>query len=121
MPVVSNEQVVGLELRHNVEEDTLGIRLIVGVDVHIEPFTPEANVLRVMTQRVDHLFSDDNPGKADLGNRGLRGFAICDPGGLLQSTDHESFKVLVELFVKRRWSEMEKFCEVVGCEHEEGA
>ena len=62
MTEVSNEQVVGLELRHNVEADTLGIRLIVGADIDIEPFSPVAHVLTVMAQRVNHLFARDYPG-----------------------------------------------------------
>jgi hypothetical protein len=116
MPVVRDEQVVGLEFRNDVEEDGFGVRLIVGINVDIEPLTPVAHVLTVMSQRVDHLFARDDPGKAELGDAGPRGFAICDPGGLLQRTGHEQLKVFVELFVERRWPEIEELCEVVCCE-----
>jgi len=118
MAIVSDEQIVGLELRHNVEEDTLGVRLVVAVHVNVEPLAPVAHVLTIVAQRIDHLFPGDELNKADLGEGGFAAVAVCDPGGLLDETGNEALKALVKLFVERRWSEMEEFCEVVGGEEE---
>ena len=76
MPEVADEKFVGLELRDNVEEDTFGIRFVVGINVDVEPLAPVAHVLTVMAQRVDNLLARDEPGEADLGDRGLRTFAL---------------------------------------------
>src|SRR5262245_5551442 len=119
MTKVLDQEIVGLELRYDVEQDTLDVRLIVGVNINVEPLIPVAHVVTVMAQRVDNLFSRDEHEEADLGDRVFDGFAICDPGGLLNDTSHEVLKVFVELFVRRRWPELAKLCEIVHCEEEE--
>ena len=116
MTEVSEEEIVGLEFRHNVEENTFGVRLVVAVDIDIEPLTPVAHVLTVVAQRVDHLFPRDEPNEPDLGEGGFAAVTVCDPGGLLNDPGCEGLEVVIEFFMERRWAELKELCEVVSGE-----
>jgi hypothetical protein len=111
MPEVGDQEFVALQLCHDVEEDTLRVSLIVRVDVQVEAVTPCTHVLTCVTQRVDNLFPGDGPGDADLGDTGLRGLTICDPGGLLRLSDDQFLEVVIEGLVEWRGAVSEIFGE----------
>ena len=119
MTEIRDEKIVGLELRHNAEEDTLGVRLVVAVNVTVEPLAPAAHVLTVVAQRVDHLFLGDEPGEAHIGQRGFAAVTVCDPGGLLDETGSEVLRDFIQLFMEWRWPELEELCERELGEEEE--
>jgi hypothetical protein len=107
MPQVGDQEFVALQLCHDVEENTLRVSLIVRVDVQVEAVTPCTHVLTCVTQRVDNLFPSD----ADLGNTGLRGLTICDPGGLLRLSDDQFLEGVIEGLVEWRGAISEIFGE----------
>lgn len=114
MSEVRDKQLVAMQLCHDVEENTLSVGLVVGVDVYIEPLPPSAHVLTCIAQRVDHLFLRDDPRKTDLRDRSLGGFAVCDPGGILKLPRYECLKVVVKGLMEGRGSESEELRKVVG-------
>lgn len=114
MSEVREKQLVALQLCYDVEENTLSVGLVVGVDVYIEPLPPSAHVLTCIAQRVDHLFPRDDPRKTDLSDRSLGGFAVCDPGGILALHSYECLKVVVKGLMEGRGSESEELRKVVS-------
>ena len=118
MSKVGDEQVVALQFRHNVEQNAFGIRFFLGVDVDVEPLTPMAHILTMVTQRVDDLFAGDQLGKGRSWHGGLCAFTVCDPGGLLGSAHREGLEVAIEIVMEGCWSKGEVLREIVGREEE---
>jgi hypothetical protein len=118
MSEICNEQVIALQLRHYVEQDAFGIRFVVGVDADAEPLPPVAHVLTAVTQRVDYLFAHKYPDQPDFGDRGVRTFTICDPGGLFRRSTYPGFKVFLEQLMEGSRTEARALCELMGSKEE---
>jgi hypothetical protein len=113
MTKICDEKLVSLQLCHDVEKDALRVSFVVGVDVDVEPIAPGSHVLTVVSQRTDDLFPGDRSNEIDPDDGSaceggsLCTVAVCDPGGLLGTPDHEVLEVLIHELVERSYLESE--------------
>lgn len=75
-------------LGHNVEQDALGVVLVVAVYVDVEPLAPVGNVLALCSQSVNYYLACDKPHQRDLGVGGLGALAKRYPRRILYSPIH---------------------------------
>ena len=114
MSKVCGDKVTALQLRHHVADDAFGIRFIVGVDAKAEAISPVAHVLTAVAQRIDYLFPQNHADQPDFGDRGVRTFSICDPGGLFKRSTYHNFKFFIEQLMEGSRTEAEVLCELLG-------
>jgi hypothetical protein len=104
MTETCDEKLVSLQFCHDVEKDALRVSFVVGTNVDVEPIAPGALVLTVVSQRIEDIFPADQQTETDL-DAGLCTLAVCDPGGLLGTPDHEVLEYLIHELVERSWLE----------------
>ena len=118
MTEICDDKLVSLQFCHDVEKDALRVSFVVGTNVDVEPIAPGALVLTVVSQRIDALFSADQRKETDFGDdEGLCRLAVCDPGGLLGTPDHDVLLFLIHELVERSW--LENAADLEGGEQEE--
>jgi hypothetical protein len=108
MTDICDEKLISLQFCHDVEKDALRVSFVVGDDVDVEAIAPGALVLTIVSQRIDDLFSADQPKHIDLGDGSLCTLAVRDPGGLVGAPGHEVLEVLIHELVERSWLESER-------------
>jgi hypothetical protein len=105
MTETCDEKLVSLRFCHDVEKDALRVSFVVGTNVGVEPIAPGTLVLTVVSQRIDDVFPHDQQTESDFGDASLCTLAVCDPGGLLGTPDHEVLELLIHELVERSWLE----------------